>query len=159
MPGMQSLSQTHPVAYMHSFCPVGDTVGTLKVEGINEIGVADEGRAEYDTREGELESFNKLGDAVVGAGVGAGVKVNGMVVGTLEVYIHGFNDGINEGVQLKTVGIFDGGVEYDGTIVGNLLGSNEGINEGIKLITVGFGDGEIEVGTAVGTLSLVEQLC
>ena len=152
---MQSLSQTHPVAYMHSFCPVGDTVGTLKVEGINEIGVADEGRAEYDTREGELESFNKVGDAVVGAGV----KLDGMVVGTLEVYIHGFNEGINEGLQLKTVGIFDGGVEYDGTIVGNLLGSNEGISEGMKLITVGFGDGEIEVGTDVGTLSLVEQLC
>ena len=133
---------------MHSFCPVGDAVVTLYAEGIYEIGVSDEGWAVYDTREGELELINKVGDAV-----GVGVRLDGKVVGTLEVNIDGFNDGINGGVLIITVGFLDGAIELDGTVVGNLVGLNDGIREGIQLTTIGFVDGGIEYdGTIVGNL-------
>ena len=143
VPGIQSLSQTHPVEYIHSFCPVGEIVEAVNAEGLNEVG---------ENREGADESENKVGDAERDED-----KQDGIIVGNREVYIDGFNEGITVGAEVK----------HDGATVGNrevyIDGFKEGITVGTQVTTVGFCDGgievEITVGLGVTILSRMEQFC
>ena len=123
------------MAYIHSFCPVGETVVTRTADGIEDMGVEDVGSPVLgDGREGDVESLKKVGDKV-----GTEVNDDGATV-DLEVYADVFTEGISEGIKLTAIGF--------GTVVENRMGFNEGTAEG-----VGFGDGIIEVdGAMVGTL-------
>jgi len=150
VPGMQSLSQTHPVEYMQSFCPLKGIVEVLNVVGMYEVGFEDEidgnrdGLGNRDGIEIRCEGIfvGKRGVLKDGITVGA---VDGAIVGNVEEYTDGFNDSVTVGVAVKRDGAIFGKVEV------YTDGYNEGVTEdGIKV--------EIIVGLDT-ILSRVEQFC